>query len=40
MREMRGMMGRLKLEVNEAKSGVRWLASESVDFLCYTIGWR
>jgi len=38
MREMRAMMGRLGLEVNEAKTGVRWLPRESVDFLGYTIG--
>lgn len=38
MGAMRGMMGRLKLEVNEAKTGIRRLPAESVDFLGYTIG--
>jgi group II intron reverse transcriptase/maturase len=35
---MRRMMGRLKLEVNEDKTGIRRLPDESVDFLGYTIG--
>ena len=35
---MRQMMGRLKLTVNEQKTGLRYLPEESVDFLGYTIG--
>jgi len=38
MESMRAMMERLGLEVNEAKSGIRRLPGESVDFLGYTIG--
>ena len=38
MAALRGMMGRLRLEVNEAKTGIRRLPDESVDFLGYTIG--
>lgn len=38
MEAMREMMGRLGLEVNEDKSGIRRLPDESVEFLGYTIG--
>jgi group II intron reverse transcriptase/maturase len=38
MAVMRAMMGRLGLEVNEAKTGIRRLPAESVEFLGYTIG--
>jgi RNA-directed DNA polymerase len=38
MTVMRAMMGRLGLEVNEDKTGIRRLPDESVDFLGYTIG--
>lgn len=35
---MRQMMKRLKLTVNEQKTGLRYLPAESADFLGYTIG--
>jgi group II intron reverse transcriptase/maturase len=38
MEAMRRMMGRLKLEVNEDKTGLCRLPGESVEFLGYTIG--
>jgi group II intron reverse transcriptase/maturase len=38
MRVMRTMMQRLKLEVNEDKTGLRRIPEQSVDFLGYTIG--
>ena len=38
MSAMRQMMERLKLTVNEQKTGLRFLPEESVDFLGYTIG--
>lgn len=38
MEVMRTMMGRLKLEVNEQKTGLRRVPEQSVDFLGYTIG--
>ena len=38
MAVMRDMMRRLKLEVNEAKTGLHRLPEQSVDFLGYTIG--
>ena len=38
MEAMRGIMGRLELEVNEDKTGIRRLSDESVEFLGYTIG--
>jgi RNA-directed DNA polymerase len=38
MRVMRSMMSRLRLTVNEAKTRLRRLPEESVDFLGYTIG--
>ena len=38
MEQMRRMMRRLKLTVNEKKTGLRRLPEESVDFLGYTIG--
>jgi group II intron reverse transcriptase/maturase len=38
MAVMRGMMRRLKLEVNEQKTGLRRVPAQSVDFLGYTIG--
>jgi RNA-directed DNA polymerase len=38
MEVMRAMMGRLGLEVNEDKTGIRRLPHESVEFLGYTIG--
>ena len=38
MSTMRLMMERLKLEVNEQKTGLRYLPEETVDFLGYTIG--
>ena len=38
MATMRQMMGRLKLEVNESKSGISHLPDEAVEFLGYTIG--
>ena len=38
MSAMRQMMERLKLTVNEQKTGLRYLPEESVDFLGYSIG--
>jgi len=38
MSEMRRMMSRLKLSVNEEKTGLRYLPQETFDFLGYTIG--
>lgn len=38
MQVMRGMMGQLKLTVNEGKTSLRRLRADSVDFLGYTIG--
>jgi RNA-directed DNA polymerase len=38
MTVMRDMMQRLKLEVNEDKTGLRRIPEQSVDFLGYTIG--
>ena len=38
MQVMRSMMERLGLAVNEAKSGIRRIPDESVEFLGYTIG--
>ena len=38
MTVMRAMMQRLKLEVNEDKTGLRRIPEQSVDFLGYTIG--
>jgi len=38
MGAMRGMMERLKLTVNEDKTGISRLPAQSVDFLGYTIG--
>lgn len=38
MQVMRAMMGRLRLEVNEEKTGICRLPGESVEFLGYTIG--
>ncbi len=38
MEVMRSMMERLGLAVNEAKSGIRRIPDESVEFLGYTIG--
>lgn len=38
MSEMRLMMQRLKLRVNEEKTSLRYLPRESFDFLGYTIG--
>jgi group II intron reverse transcriptase/maturase len=38
MTVMRSMMQRLKLEVNEDKTGLRRIPEQSVDFLGYTIG--
>ena len=38
MADMRSMMERLGLAVNEAKTGIRWIPEESVEFLGYTIG--
>jgi group II intron reverse transcriptase/maturase len=38
METMRGMMQRLKLTVNEEKTGLRRIPAQSVDFLGYTIG--
>ena len=38
MADMRSMMERLGLAVNEAKSGIRRIPEESVEFLGYTIG--
>lgn len=35
---MRSMMERLKLKVNEQKTGLRFLPEETVDFMGYTIG--
>ena len=35
---MRSMMDRLKLTVNEQKTGLRYLPDETVDFMGYTIG--
>ena len=35
---MRGMMAKLKLTVNEAKTRLRRIPEETVDFLGYTIG--
>ena len=38
MADMRSMMERLGLAVNEAKTGIRRIPEESVEFLGYTIG--
>lgn len=38
MTVMRGMMGQLKLSVNEEKTSLRRLPADSIDFLGYTIG--
>ena len=38
MRAMRGLMARLKLTVNEAKTGICRIPDDSFDFLGYTIG--
>jgi hypothetical protein len=38
MQVMRAMMGRLRLEVNEAKTSIRRLPAERVEFLGYAIG--
>lgn len=38
METMRAMMDRLKLTVNEEKTGLRRIPTQSVDFLGYTIG--
>jgi hypothetical protein len=37
MQVMRAMMGRLRLEVNEAKTGIRRLPAERVELLGYAL---